>query len=219
MTIAPYILNDLPPLALEDTLAQALDVPMDMVPSHRAVVSHGVWQGNVCMEDVEELSTSAQVQDFRLDFQNFFVVPNTNLMDAAKAFQSFGVNYIPVISPENGRFVGYILREDIFNAVCEMTFFSEEGAWVNLRMPTQDFSLSEITQITEVNNAKLYGAFVVYMDEESVEICLKIKSERLSDVVAAYERYGYVVSYESERSERADEMMERYNQLIRFLNV
>ncbi|WP_406630819.1 CBS domain-containing protein [Ornithobacterium rhinotracheale] len=140
-------------------------------------------------------------------------------MDAAKAFQSFGVNYIPVISPENGRFVGYILREDIFNAVCEMTFFSEEGAWVNLRMPTQDFSLSEITQITEVNNAKLYGAFVVYMDEESVEICLKIKSERLSDVVAAYERYGYVVSYESERSERTDEMMERYNQLIRFLNV
>ncbi|MCK0205014.1 CBS domain-containing protein [Ornithobacterium rhinotracheale] len=219
MTIAPYILNHLPPLALEDTLAQALDFPTDVAPSHRAVVSHGVWQGNVCMEDVEELFPSAQVRELRLDFQNFFVVPNTNLMDAAKAFQSFGANYIPVVSPENGRFVGYILQEDIFNAVCELSLFSEEGAWVNLRMPTQDFSLSEITQITEVNNGKLYGIFVAHMDEESVEICLKIKSERLSDIVAAYERYGYVVSYESERSERTDEMMERYNQLIRFLNV
>ncbi|QAR31588.1 CBS domain-containing protein [Ornithobacterium rhinotracheale] len=219
MTIAPYILNHLPPLALEDSLAQALDLPTDVAPSHRAVVSQGVWQGNMSMADVEELSPATQVQELRMDLENFHLSPNANLMEAVKAFQSYEANYIPVVLPENGHFVGYILQEDIFNALCEMPLFSEEGIWINLRVPTQDFSLSEITQITEVNNAKLYAAFVSHLGEESVEIALKIKPERLSEVVAAYERYGYMVSYEAGASERADEMRERYNQLIRFLNV
>lgn len=219
MTIAPYILNIIPPLALEDDLVEALNVSMDIALSHRAVVSQGVWQGNLCMDDVDELSAFEQVRELHLDFQQFFVPPNANLMDALKAFQEFGSNYLPVISPENGNYLGYLLQEDILNALCEMPFFSEEGVWVNLRMPLQEFSLSEVPQITELNNAKIYGIFVAKMDEESVELCLKIKSERFSDLVAAYERYGYVVSYESENGERTDEMMERYNQLIRFLNV
>jgi hypothetical protein len=104
-------------------------------------------------------------------------------LDSIKLFP-FNANVIPDF--QRGKYLGYISCDDIFNEFSKYPLFSENGAFDDSNKGLH-YSMTEISQIVESNNGKIYGTFINAIKDDSVEITLKISNENLSSIDETFE--------------------------------
>ena len=139
-------------------------------------------------------------------------------MDSIKLFHTFNSNVIPVISKEE-KYLGYISCDDIFNEFSKYPLFSENGAILTVQTSGLHYSMSEISQIVESNNAKIYAIFISSVKEDSVEITLKISNENLSSIDETFERYGYTVVSKHYNDEKEELLKDRFGFFQKYLEI
>ncbi|MNX95696.1 hypothetical protein D3C86_1279810 [compost metagenome] len=81
------------------------------------------------------------------------------------------------------------------------------------------YSMTEISQIVESNNAKIYGTFISAIKEDSIEITLKISNENLSSIDETFERYGYTVVTKHYDDEKEELLKDRFGFFQKFLEI
>jgi len=143
---------------------------------------------------------------------------DSSLLDSIKLFHTFNANVIPVISKEE-KYLGYISCDDIFNEFSKYPLFSENGAILTIQTNGLHYSMTEITQIVESNNAKIYGTFISAIKEDSIEITLKISNENLSSIDETFERYGYNVINKHYDDEKEELLKDRFGFFQKFLEI
>ena len=82
-----------------------------------------------------------------------------------------------------------------------------------------DYSFSEISQIVESNNATLFGAFVSKVEDDSVQITLKLSLHDINNTLHSFRRYNYEIVNEFEKDKYIDELNQRSEYLQRYLNI
>jgi predicted transcriptional regulator len=96
----------------------------------------------------------------------------------------------------------------------------DEGGIITLSVPIKDFQLSEIARIVESNNAMIL-AYYSHIDQaaESIDVTLKLNTNELSAIIAAFERYEYDVDgvYNDEKYD--EDVKDRYDALMKYLDV
>ncbi len=96
----------------------------------------------------------------------------------------------------------------------------EIGGIVVLEMNRVDYSLSQIAQIVESENAKILSSFIMSsIDSTKIEVTLKIAEVDLSRIIRSFERYDMVVKASFQRSTDQDDMQFRYDALMNYLNI
>ena len=86
-------------------------------------------------------------------------------------------------------------------------------------MNQNDYSLSEIASIVESNNAKILSSYITSVpDSTKMELTIKISITELDVILADLERFEYKVMASYRDGNSNDDMMERYNSLMRYLN-
>ena len=86
-------------------------------------------------------------------------------------------------------------------------------------MNHNDYSLTEISNIIENNDAKILSTYVTSTPESTkMELTIKINKTEITPIIKDLERYEYnIVASYKEDNEDVD-FLERYEQLMRFLN-
>jgi acetoin utilization protein AcuB len=94
------------------------------------------------------------------------------------------------------------------------------GGVVILSVKEKDYSLSEISGIVESNDGQILSASLNQTQlNDELEITLKINKIDLSRILASFYRLNYTVKAAYHSSELTNDLEDRYNAFMTYLNV
>jgi len=103
----------------------------------------------------------------------------------------------------------------------ETTALKNPGGIIVLEINNNDYSLAQIAQIVEGNDAKILSTFITsHPNSTKLELTLKLNVTDLTSIHQTFNRYNYTIlgSY-MKHDEEEDLLEDRYNLLIKYLNM
>ena len=213
-----YINTEIKPLKHSDSIMEAQDLFEDFSYSHFPVTEKGIYIGCVTKETVEFSKSEALINDSRFHFERFFVRSSMIWLDVLEVFAKNDSNLLPVLDEKNN-YVGYYELEDVIRFLHETPFLKEEGGILIIEKELNTFSMSQVAQIIESNNAKILGLFISNVVNNKVEITVKISQSGLNEIIQTFRRYDYDIISEHQEDSYLNSLKERSDYLDKYLNI
>lgn len=218
MLVNDYISKDFQPIDGSQSVEYAMELIHQYSLTHVPVFRGNNFIGNLSKETLEEQDVDVKLHDLKAYNELFYINQNGSLLEAIQKFHQFNTNILVVLTVEM-QYLGFILMEDVISALSAMPFISEPGSIMVVEVAQRQFSISEISKIAESNNARIIGLFVTAYENDKVQIALKLIGESLSSVVETFERFNYTVLFKFYKDERDDLMKDRFDMLMKYLDV
>lgn len=219
--IAPDLIShSIPPLHLDDTGEQVLLAMHEYNVNQLPVVDGNSYIGLVTMEDVINMKHLNQpLKNFTQIFRKPSVKDTAHIFDVMKSALEYNVRVVPVINDDH-KYLGMISAESCLRAFAVLNSVKDAGGILELEIAVKDYSLSEVARIVEENDAEILCLYTnINQREQKAEITIKLNTSEVSGIIAAFERYEYVVTSVYNDAEYAEDMKDRYDLLMRYLNV
>jgi len=218
MPLDQYIINDLRPFDVSSKIKELQEVFNQLTYSHVPIQKDGVYIGCLSETDVYCFDGNEKVEDVLYAVEHFFVDQSAIWLDVLDTFALNDSNLMPVLD-SNHNYLGYYLLIDIISLFRNTPFFSEPGGTVIIEKAYKDYSLSEICQIVESNNVKMLGVFVSKINNDMVQVIIKIENSGLSAIFETLRRYGYTIISGHEDDRFLKTLKDRSAYLNRYLNL
>lgn len=219
MTITDYIINDIEPLNESGTIGEAQELFTQTTYSHVPVLLEETFMGSLAENDVHCHKAEETIADQRHMYEGFFVREETNWLDILESFAQSGSNIMPVLD-ENNRYLGYYELGDVMNYFNNTPFLNEPGSIIVIEHGVLDYSFSEISQIIESNDGKIFGAFISQIENDVAQISIKIGSNvGFNEILQAFRRYGYNIISNHQEDALIKDLRERSQYLEKYLNI
>jgi len=130
------------------------------------------------------------------------------------------LSIVPVLD-EQKNFLGVITLMELLHYFAELSALRSPGGIIVIELNSNDFSMSQIAQIVEGNDAKILSAYISsHPDSTKLELTLKLNVTELTSIIQTFNRYNYTIrgSY-MKHDDEADLLDERYDLLMRYLNI
>lgn len=215
MLISEYISKDFPAFEIDSSTEDVFDIVQEFGFTHVFVKKNDSFLGAICKDFLEE-NQNKTLSEILIHLERFAILKDNFVLDSIKLFYTFNTNVIPIID-KTEKYLGYIAYDDVFNDLSRYPLFSENGAVLTVETNSKSYSMTEIAKIVEGNNCKFYGALISHIDEDSVQVTMKISNENLSSVDETFERYGYHVVYKFYNDEKEDLIKDRYQYFQKYL--
>ncbi|MBI1669306.1 CBS domain-containing protein [Capnocytophaga periodontitidis] len=169
-------------------------------------------------EAVDEEDKEATVADYQYALERFFVPLTATWDTVIEAFASYHTDMLPVIN-ETQQFIGYYYLGDFIQQLTKTPFIQEAGYVLILQKDTLNYSLAEVSSIVEENGGKLLGLYLSNRTENNVLITLKITTNRLSEILQHFRRYGYGILTEKEDDHYRKELKDIADYFEKYLDL
>ncbi|MEN8811114.1 MAG: acetoin utilization protein acuB, partial [Flavobacteriales bacterium] len=84
----------------------------------------------------------------------------------------------------------------------------------------KDYSLSQIAQIVESNNARILSSFITSSDDSSqIDVTIKLNKKELGAILQTFQRYDYAVIETYQKDDDFDELKNRFDNLMNLLDL
>jgi len=218
MPLSEYIINDIKPLNVTNNIGDAQQLFNQLTYSHIPIKKEGIYIGCISETDAHCVDSDKPLSEYLYTYEGFFVRIYTLWLDVLEAFAQKDTNIMPVLS-ENNEYLGYYELNDIISMFNQTPFFSEPGGILIVEKGYDDYSFSEVCQIAESNNGKLLGAFISKIENDMVQITLKIGNSSLNDIIQSFRRYSYNIISGHEEDAFIQNLKERSDYLNKYLNL
>ncbi|MAZ38285.1 MAG: hypothetical protein CL842_12625 [Crocinitomicaceae bacterium] len=220
MLASEIVITEIPSLSKSDSVAQAIEWMDEFKVTQLAVVDDFKYLGLVNESYLLNIDDPAERISQHCNFlEKVHAYENEHVFEIIKKVQEYQLSLIPVLS-EKELFVGTITVFNLMVVIAEMPVVKNPGGIIVMDMNSIDYSLSEISRIVESNNAKVLGCFISRAyDNNSIELTIKISKMNVQDVIQTFERFGYEISASYDHSGNNDDMEDRYNNLMNYLNM
>lgn len=219
MKISEYISKDIAALKPSATINEVVTLFSEVSYSHLPIVENKLLIGLVSESDILTIEeTSSSLIEYDYLFDHFSIKYGDNWIDILKVFAASDTNLLPVLTEAN-QYLGYYELSDVLHFFNDTPLLNEDGYFIVLEKGLKDYSFSEISQITESNDAKLIGVFISGYHKDMIQITLKISGEKINDVIQAYRRYGYNLLTKHKEDILLEELKDRSNYLQKYLNM
>jgi hypothetical protein len=219
MQLEHYIINDVKPIDIDESVGELQLLFNQLTYSHIPVSHNGIYIGCISETDAHCFNAEQKIEELKYAAEGFFVRSVTNWLDVLEAFAKSNSNIMPVLSSEDNRYLGYYELNDLIHLFHETPFLSEPGAIVIIEKGINDYSFSEVSQIVESNNARILGLFISKMDSDRAQITLKIGGSSINDILQTFRRYSYEIISGHEQDDYLENLKERSQYLNRYLNI
>lgn len=217
-TLYDYINRDIKPLKDTETIADAQDFFLDLNYSHFPVTENGIFIGSISKDDAEILNANSLISDNKYELERFYVRSSMIWLDVLEIFARNETNIVPVLSDKN-QYLGYYELEDVVRFFHETPFLKEDGGILVVKKDVSSYSMGEITQIVESNNARLLGMFISKTESDFVEITVKTSQSSLNDIIQTFRRYEYEIISEHKEDSYLQNLKDRSDYLDKYLNI
>ncbi|MFT6934544.1 MAG: CBS domain-containing protein [Maribacter sp.] len=218
MNIQKHIITSIPAFTVNDSFEVILDFFKENTYSHVAITEKGRFLGVFSENDIETINPTSKIDAFRYDLETFFARKETNWMDVLEAFARNEANLLPVLGTEE-EVLGYYDLTDIVAVFIDIPFFTDPGNILVVARGIQDYSFSEIAQIVESNNAKMIGAFITDVQNDVVQVTIKISTVNFNEVIQTFRRYNYHILFGTSDDQFLEGLKQRSDYLDKYLNV
>lgn len=219
MNLSQYIINDIKPLHLTDKISDAQMMFNQLTYSHIPVLNaDNTYMGCIMEADAHCFDTSKDLLEYSYAIEGFFVKEDTVWLNVLEAFAQNSSNIMPVLSSDN-RYLGYYELNDVINLFNETPFFSENGGILIVEKGFNDYSFSEVSQIVESNNGKLLGVFISKIENDLVQLTLKVNGIDLNEILQGFRRYSYNIISGHDDDAFNETLKERSDYLKKYLDI
>lgn len=214
--ISPII----PPLKVTDTPEKALiwmdefrlsDLPIIKDKQLIGIVSEGI------LLDLENVFIPFDKQN--IVYKQCAVNQNDHLLKVIKTISEYNVSLVPVLDDAN-LYLGAISFNTILLALGKFSTNFQNWSIIVLEIPEINYSLVEIAQIVETNQAKILSLQTSNSeDNNNIEVTLSINTDDLTFIIESFYRYQYVIkdSYHLDKFKESNE--DRFNFLLNYIKI
>ncbi|HRP51986.1 MAG TPA: CBS domain-containing protein [Fluviicola sp.] len=220
MIAKDVITDEIPPLIHTDTGEKALIWMEEFKVSHLPVLKNGNFVGLVSESDILDKKDLELSLDKLFDhLPRPYVFENAHFYEVLAKISEHKISVLPVLD-NSEQYLGCTSVFRLMNLIANTASIKEVGGIVVLEMNQIDYSLAQIAQIVESENAKILSSFIMTSsDSTKIEVTLKISEIDLSRIIRSFERYDMVVKASFQRSKDDDDLQFRYDALINYLNI
>jgi len=220
--LAKEMISDVvPSLKTSDTGQTALNWMELFRVSHLPIVNENDYLGLISDSDVYDLNQPEEpIGNHSLSLPRPFVYGNRHIYEVIALAARHKLTVVPVLAEDN-HFRGVITYNDIIRGMASFSSVDQPGGLIILKVLSQDYSMSRISQIVESDNARILSMHITSNpDSTSLEITLKVSTTDLTSIIRTFERYSYeVTTWITDNDELDRFYTDRYNQLMKYLNM
>jgi signal-transduction protein with cAMP-binding, CBS, and nucleotidyltransferase domain len=214
------ISEDIPPLKTSDTGERALAWMDEFRVSHLPIVNNVDFLGLISESDILDFNSSSEpIGGHSLNLSRPYVFDYQHTYDVLKVMSSLKLSVIPVLNDKE-QYLGLIHLSTLLQHFAEMASMKESGGLLVLELNLHDYSLSEIARIVESNDAKILSSYISsHIDSTKLEVTIKINRTDLSAIIQTFNRYNYTIKASFHQSEYVDDLKDRFDSFMSFLNI
>mgnify|MGYP001200776281 FL=1 len=218
MITRKLISKEIQTITLEQSGAEALAIMQEYHLSHLAILSNNKLLGVISEEDIWGMyDENNKLESIKEKIQHFFMPLGKDVFEVIKYMDEHKLSLLPMLA--NEKYVGSITHESIISSLASIVAIQESGGVIILEMMKKEYSMSEIAQIVESNGARILSAYITDVDDRDViKLTLKLNIIDIAPIIQTFERYKYNVAASYNQSENKDNLVDRYDLLMRYLN-
>ncbi len=220
MRAAELIIHTIPTLKPSDSCSQSLKIMNDYNLTQLPVVNGLQFLGLVFEEEllnIGEPESAIGSQKLRLITPH--IHDHEHVFEVLKVATNLKLRIIPVIDKDNN-YIGCITSDSLLSYMATRTDICEPGGIIELDMPVNDYSLSDVSRHVESNQAKVLCAFAYTNNQENgIRLTIKINTPNVQAIIQTLERHKYKITDSYQEPEFYNDLKDRYDALMNYLNV
>ncbi|MCF8349489.1 MAG: CBS domain-containing protein [Bacteroidales bacterium] len=220
MIARQLIQEEVLPLLFTETVSQALVRMDDYKVSHFPVVDQGFFQGVVVEKELLGLADISQpISPEIIHYEDFYINDDQIVYDLLALVSKQKLSIIPVIDAEN-HYLGCITISSLLGFLSHSLSADSPGGVIVLEVSEVDYSLTEIANIIESNNAKILNVLLLSgLDSTRLTVIIKVNLINISFILRTFDRYKYNVWASFGEDIGQEDMKENYDSLMNYLKM
>jgi acetoin utilization protein AcuB len=220
MKAIELITEEIPPLLHSDSGEKALAWMEDFKISHLPVLKNGNYVGTVSESDLlDKLEVTESLDKLFQHLPRPYVFSGAHIYEVLGKIAEHKVTVLPILDDKEN-YLGCTNVHHLMNLVANTGSIKERGGIIVLEMNAIDYSMAQIAQIVESNNAKILSSFIMSSkDSTKMEVTLKINETELDSILRTFERYDYFVKASYQKGKFDDDLEFRFDALMNYLNI
>jgi CBS domain-containing protein len=219
MLASQMINSGFPAVNLFDRVSLALQLMDEYDVLHLPVLSEDKFAGIISKDDLLDADENGLLASVESSLQHISVKGEEYYLSALKLMAENELSLLPVVN-EAAELAGIISSRDMLRSVSAFIGNEDKGGIIILEIDKRNFSFGEISRLVETNDA-----YITQLNTHTetgtglVVVTIKVNKIEISDIVATFQRYEYIVRYYFGEEAYANELKENYNHLISYLNM
>jgi len=189
--------------------------------SHLPIVNNEDFLGLISDKDVYDSNMAEEpIGNHNLSLFSPFVTENQHVYEVIELASRLNLTIVPVLD-HNNHYKGAVTLNDLIHYFADFTALKEPGAIIVLDMNVLDYSLSQIAQIVESNDAKILSMYISsHSASTRMELTLKINRNDLTSIIQTFTRYNYTIHSTYMDHDDMDSLYEnRYEMFMKYLSI
>jgi len=222
--IAKNLISDsIPTVTFEDTGTKVLTLMEIFRVSHLPVVSGKEYFGVVSDKEIYDAENfEEKIENYvRPNLLQPHVHVNQHIFEVVGVALGCGVSIVPVLELDHS-YYGSITRNDLAMKLTELYSGTDPGGIIVLELTDVDYSLSQISQIIEGNDAKVLSLFIHKPSplSKELDVTIKVNKVDLSGIIQTFTRYDYhIKATYMDQSQIKNLYDDRYDQFMKYINI
>jgi len=220
MLAKELITDEVPPLRVTDTAQKALNWMDEFKVSHLPVVKGVEYCGLISDDEIVDFNDPEATIDKILNKASLPCVQEDQfIFDVIKLASELNLTVLPVLD-KNQNYIGNIPSLHLLKKISEISGIKDTGSIIILELNMRDYSLSEISRIVEGNDCKIVSSYVMtHPDSTKMDVTIKINKIEISSVIQTFLRYNYVIKASFNDNSLEEDLQDRYEGLMKFLDI
>jgi len=221
MLAKDLISDEIPALRTSDTAVEALNWMEVFRISHLPIVNNEEFLGLISDADIYDVNNPDEpIGNHRLSLMRPYVRNDQHIYEVLEIASRLKLTVVPVLDYHN-KFLGVIRMSDLLHYFAKLTAIEKPGGIIVLEIAQNDYSMTEISQIIESNNAKILSMYVHTLEDSTkLEVTLKLNVIDITAIVQTFNRYDYTIKASfMEFDEQDDLYNDRFDLFMRILNT
>lgn len=189
--------------------------------SHLPVVKDREYLGLLSDRLIYDLNIASDpVEKHLMALHSPHVSASQHIFETAAVLFNLNLTVLPVLDDQDA-YLGSISAISLSRTFAMLLSLHEPGGIIILQVPEHSYSLQQISQIIESNDARVLSMFVSRpTDAKVLHITIKLQRVDLAAVIATFERYNYqIAAVFTDDSMLHDLYEDRMEQFLKYLNM
>ncbi len=220
MIASQLIVDSLPPIKPTEKCSKAVSWMSEFKISHLPVVSGNKFEGIISEESLLDFNfENESIAESNILLMHTFIYEYQHIFEAMRQMSDNHLTILPILDREDN-YLGSTTLSHLMTLTTNTTSVKEPGGVIVLNVNSKDYSLAQIAQIVESNNARILSSFITSsIDTTEMEVTIKINKKDLGAILQTFHRYDYNVTESYHKEQDRDEMKDRFDYLMKRLDL
>ena len=220
MKAKELIAEEIPNLMHTDTGEKALRWMDEFKVSHLPVLKNGNFVGVISESDIlDKLNLTDSLDTLFDHLPRPYVLESAHIYEALAKISEHKLSVLPILGDDE-KYLGCTSIHHLITLIANTGSIKENGGIIVLEVNAIDYSMVQIAQIVESNNAKILSSYIMSpSDSNKLEVTLKINQIELDRIIRTFERYDYVIKAAFQKSSGDEDVQFKYEALMNYLNL